>query len=81
MAVKQNSHKKVCKEMPNRLKGRKCNHKNREVMAEYKKPQVIAKNLPSGSYAAGCPAKDTKGLCLMSSAIRSNTCKKCERTS
>ena len=25
-------------------------------MKEYKKAQMIAKNLPTGSYAAGCPA-------------------------
>lgn len=24
----------------------------------YKKPEVLAKNQPSGSYAAGCPAQD-----------------------
>lgn len=24
-------------------------------MKEYKKAELIAKNLPSGSYAAGCP--------------------------
>lgn len=27
-------------------------------MKQYQKAQMIAKNLPSGSYAAGCPAKD-----------------------
>ena len=27
-------------------------------MKKYQKPQVIAKNNPSGSYAAGCPTKD-----------------------
>jgi hypothetical protein len=27
-------------------------------MKEYKKAELIAKNLPTGSYAAGCPAKD-----------------------
>ena len=38
----------------------------------YKKPQLIAKNNPTGSFAAGCPAED-----------RSNfewNCLKCERT-
>ena len=24
----------------------------------YKKPQLIAKNNPTGSFAAGCPSKD-----------------------
>jgi hypothetical protein len=28
------------------------------VMKKYQKAEIIAKNLPSGSYAAGCPAKD-----------------------
>lgn len=27
-------------------------------MKEYQKAQMIAKNLPTGSYAAGCPARD-----------------------
>jgi hypothetical protein len=27
-------------------------------MKKYQKAEIIAKNLPSGSYAAGCPAKD-----------------------
>lgn len=26
-------------------------------MKEYKKVEVLAKNAPSGSYAAGCPTK------------------------
>ena len=31
----------------------------------YTKPQVIAQNASTGSYAAGCPAKDRGyGLCL-----------------
>ncbi len=37
----------------------------------YKKPQVIAKNQPTGTYAAGCPAKD---------AGFSQYCHNCERT-
>lgn len=40
-------------------------------MKEYKKAQMIAKNLPTGSYAAGCPEKGTGGNLI---------CKKCERT-
>lgn len=36
----------------------------------YTKPQVIAQNASIGSYAAGCPAKNT-GV---------NWCKDCERT-
>ena len=27
----------------------------------YKKPQLIAKNNPQGSYAAGCPAENNAG--------------------
>lgn len=38
-------------------------------MKEYKKAQMIAKNLPSGSYAAGCPAN-----------TRGHYCVDCERT-
>jgi hypothetical protein len=39
---------------------------------EYTKPQVVAQNSAAGSYAAGCPAKDT---------WRDVHCKDCERTS
>ena len=35
----------------------------------YTKPQVIAQNASSGSYAAGCPEKQTTWRC-----------KQCERT-
>lgn len=27
-------------------------------MKKYKKVEMVAKNAPSGSYSAGCPAKD-----------------------
>ena len=37
----------------------------------YTKPQVIAQNASTGSYAAGCPA-DSNGC--------SSWCKDCERT-
>ncbi len=37
----------------------------------YKKPQVVAANNPSGSYAAGCPEKSTGST---------GACKKCERS-
>ncbi len=40
-------------------------------MKKYQKAEIIAKNLTSGSYAAGCPAKDTKNAL---------NCKPCERT-
>lgn len=39
----------------------------------YTKPQVVAQNTASGSYAAGCPAQNTgPGL--------TSGCKACERT-
>lgn len=37
----------------------------------YTKPQVVAQNASSGSYTAGCPAKDT---------FTPSSCKNCERT-
>lgn len=37
----------------------------------YKKPRLIAKNKPIGSFAAGCPAEDYGG---------DTWCKECERT-
>ena len=30
-------------------------------MKAYQKAEMIAKNLPTGSYAAGCPAKEYSG--------------------
>lgn len=30
---------------------------NYKTMKNYAKPQMVAKNAPTGSYAAGCPAK------------------------
>ncbi len=44
-------------------------------MKKYAKPQMMAKNAPTGSYAAGCPAKGT-GINIWGTSI----CKKCERT-
>ncbi|CEM62041.1 hypothetical protein [Treponema phagedenis] len=38
---------------------------------KYEKPQVVAQNSNSGSFAAGCPTKDTYDSC---------DCKNCERT-
>ena len=38
---------------------------------EYTKPQVIAQNSSTGSYAAGCPANNTAW---------SSDCRYCERT-
>ncbi len=40
-------------------------------MKEFQKVQMIAKNLPTGSYAAGCPVNRRGGV---------NWCLDCERT-
>lgn len=50
-------------------------------MKEYKKAQMIAKNLPTGSYAAGCPAKDSGYSSGAGTATAKQKCKNCERTS
>lgn len=47
-------------------------------MSQYSKPKMIAKNLPSGSYAAGCPVNDAGKLCLI--LVASKGCKRCERS-
>ena len=44
------------------------------IMKKYSKPQVLAKNLPTGSYAAGCPSKDR------GPAYQVSGCIPCERT-
>lgn len=46
-------------------------------MKEYKKPQIIAKNLPTGSYAAGCPSKDPQCYIFKT---HFDHCKRCERS-
>lgn len=38
----------------------------------YTKPEVIAKNQPTGTFAAGCPAENTN-------TYQSFVCKECER--
>lgn len=43
-------------------------------MKGYKKPQMIAKNLPTGSYAAGCNAQQP-------SIVTPSICKQCQRVS
>ena len=43
-------------------------------MKTYVKAQVVAKNNPEGSYAAGCPEKNAGGQ------MQSGWCKQCERT-
>ena len=41
------------------------NNQNKGNKMKYQKPQVIAKNNPKGSFAAGCPTntKATVGVC------------------
>lgn len=41
-------------------------------MKKYVKAQMVAKNMASGSYAAGCPAEDR--------STNSTICLNCERT-
>lgn len=48
-------------------------------MANYPKPEIIAKNLPSGSYAAGCPSHGNGSTCFYFNDMKGG-CKKCERT-
>lgn len=43
-------------------------------MKEFKKVELIAKNLPTGSYAAGCPSQDRGG------GYWTKECLACERT-
>ncbi len=43
---------------------------------KYEKAKIIAKNLPSGSYAAGCPSKD-RGSCVLLRNM--NNCAQCDR--
>lgn len=48
---------------------------------KYQKATIIAKNLPTGSYAAGCPAKDTMAdRCMFSKGSITKYCKSCERS-
>lgn len=47
-------------------------------MSQYSKPKMIAKNLPSGSYAAGCPSNEAGKWCLILTA--DGGCKRCERS-
>ena len=51
-------------------------------MKKYQKAQMIAKNLPTGSYAAGCPANtEDRGVwsCLIDLGAKP-CCKACERS-
>lgn len=44
-------------------------------MKEYEAPKMIAKNAPTGSYAAGCPASTGGG----GRDVMSPLCRSCER--
>lgn len=44
-------------------------------MKKYQKAQMIAKNLPTGSYAAGCPVDGDRY------SSRINKCMQCQRAS
>lgn len=44
-------------------------------MKKYQKAQMVAKNLPAGSYAAGCPAQNRGPH-----NIGKDSCISCERT-
>lgn len=46
-------------------------------MKTYQKAEMIAKNLPTGSYAAGCPAQERGGRTESGSKY---SCINCERT-
>lgn len=48
-------------------------------MKKYAKPQMLAKNAPTGSYAAGCPAKGTGGWWGAGGTIWHSACHNCER--
>jgi hypothetical protein len=64
-------------EAENPLKSRQL-LKNNTIMKNYSKPEIVAKNLPSGSYAAGCPAHGRGNACLIFD--HSQGCKNCERS-
>jgi len=48
-------------------------------MKKYSKPRMLAKNAPTGSYAAGCPSKYTGKDCILLSTTQGG-CKTCERS-
>ena len=54
-------------------------------MKKYAKPQMMAKNAPTGSYAAGCPtynSQNGQSVCCDAGAGNPNTrnCRTCEVT-
>ncbi len=49
-------------------------------MKKYQKAKMIAKNLPTGSYAAGCSAWTNKASCTGATARKNGYCRDCERS-
>lgn len=49
-------------------------------MKKYQKVELIAKNQVVGSYAAGCPSKNTGEECFFFNTTMGHGCKSCERT-
>ena len=49
-------------------------------MKKYQKVELIAKNQVVGSYAAGCPSKNTGEECFLFKEDYGKGCKSCERT-
>ena len=48
-------------------------------MKKYQKAKLIAKNLPTGSYVAGCSLNFTNKASCQSTAPSKGYCKSCER--
>ncbi len=48
-------------------------------MKKYQKAEIIAKNLPTGSYAAGCSGNWTNKASCYSIAPSKGYCSSCER--
>jgi hypothetical protein len=46
---------------------------------KYQKAKMIAKNLPTGSYAAGCPQYNTHDDAKGQPGLRGNACMQCQR--
>ena len=51
------------------------------TMKKYQKAQMIAKNLPTGSYAAGCPMYNTYEAAKGKGGQQGNACMQCQRAS
>ncbi|MBQ6194043.1 MAG: hypothetical protein IJK43_06425 [Prevotella sp.] len=49
-------------------------------MKKYAKPKMMAKNAPTGSYAAGCKVENSGSNWCAIFKNAGNGCKSCERT-